>query len=85
MLIGAALCAAALVAAARAAHARAAARRLGADRRSRCLTVFTALSITWSLMPSDSWLETNRTTGLPGRAGRRAWRSAGSRPAAGAR
>ena len=25
------------------------------------LAVFTALSITWSLMPSDSWLETNRT------------------------
>ncbi len=25
------------------------------------LAAFTALSVTWSLMPSDSWLETNRT------------------------
>ena len=25
------------------------------------LAVFTALSVTWSLMPNDSWLETNRT------------------------
>jgi hypothetical protein len=25
------------------------------------LAVFTAVSVTWSLMPSDSWLETNRT------------------------
>ena len=33
----------------------------GSLARFALLAVFTALSITWSLMPSDSWLETNRT------------------------
>ena len=60
MLIGAAVCAAALALPRAARAARAAARRLGAAAFA-LLTVLTALSITWSLMPSDSWLETNRT------------------------
>ena len=39
----------------------AAARRLRARRRSPRSPALTALSILWSLYPSDSWVETNRT------------------------
>ena len=45
------------------------------------LAAFTALSITWSLMPSDSWLETNRTLAYLAALGRRA-RARPARPAA---
>ena len=46
-----------------AAHGRTPARLRGAWALAAfaLLAAFTALSITWSLMPADSWLETNRT------------------------
>ena len=61
MLVGAALCALALLLPAPGAHAARGCAAPGRSARSRLLAVFTALSITWSLMPNDSWLETNRT------------------------
>ena len=60
LLIGAAVCAAAL-ALPRAARAPERIRGAIALSAFAALAVFTALSITWSLTPHDSWLEASRT------------------------
>jgi hypothetical protein len=60
MIVGAGLCALALVLP-RPDRTPAVLRGTWALGAFGLLAVFTALSITWSLMPNDSWLETNRT------------------------
>ena len=59
MLLGAVLCAAALLVPR--ARVRAPARRARRSPAVALLAAYTALSIIWSLAPSDSWIEANRT------------------------